>query len=225
MNKTDNDLAAILERRKRINTGRESAPCREADPTDAGVKCQNRALIGGKKFNPFTAFPDLSRKQIKDYETTFKSYDKGRKGYLALEDVKKLLENVGRPIPHLQLKKQVNEISQKELDGNFNTEVHPANTLSFYGFLELCQRTEDTRDETLCEVTNGVSQLLKEKEVEVHEIGVGGAKNFFAAKIALQAKGSEAEKEIRAEQEARKRKEEEKKQAKADFKNKLKMFQ
>jgi len=224
MNKTDNDLAAILERRKRINAGREQAPCRASDPTDAGVKSQNRALISGPKFNPFTSFPDLSRKQIKEYEATFKSYDTGKKGYLALEDVKKLLENIGKPMPHLQLKKQINEISQKENDEN-GVENHPPNTLSFFGFLELCQRTEDTKDETLCEVTDGVSKLVTEDQVEVHEIGVGGAKNFFAAKIALQAKGSSAEKEIRAEQEARKRKEEEKRQAKVDFKNKLKMFQ
>ena len=67
----DPALSEILARRKRINTGREPAPCR-SELSNAS-KSLHHKMQGN--FNPYTAFPNLSRKQVKEYEKTFKNYE------------------------------------------------------------------------------------------------------------------------------------------------------
>ena len=106
----DNQLSEILARRKRINTGREPAPCRSE--MSQAAKSLHHKMQGN--FNPYTAFPNLSRKQVKEYEKTFKDYDSGSKGYLDIEDVKKMMEYVGKPQTHLQIKKLMSESAEKE---------------------------------------------------------------------------------------------------------------
>jgi len=215
----DNDLAQILARRKRINTGREPPPCK-SELSQEHKQLQEK-MQGG--FNPFVAFPNLSRKQIKDYERTFKSYDTGRKGYLNIEDVRKLMEAVGRPQTHLTLKKLINEARQKE--DAVALAPHPINTLSFFGFLSMFDETEDEpthpSDNSLA---TGVNDLIRQQSIEVHETGVRGAKDFFSAKISQQSLSNQAEQEIRAEQEQRKKAAEVERQRKADFKNRLALF-
>jgi inorganic pyrophosphatase len=45
-------------------------------------------IIGGttsdKHFNPYTEFPEFTRKEIKNYETTFKTYDTSKDGFLGI---------------------------------------------------------------------------------------------------------------------------------------------
>nr|AGM33008.1 EF-hand domain-containing protein [Coptotermes formosanus] len=62
-------------------------------------------------------------------------------------------------------------------------------------------------------------------EINVEEVGVGGAKNFFEAKIEELKKTSKFEDEIRQEQEQHKREEEEKAQRRTAFKQRAALFQ
>ena len=74
------------------------------------------------------------------------------------------------------------------------------------------------------EVGSGLSELARLTEIDVDEVGVGGAKQFFNAKIKEQSASNKFEAEIRAEQEERKKKEEEAKARKKAFKEKQAAF-
>lgn len=71
---------------------------------------------------------------------------------------------------------------------------------------------------------SGLSVLAKQCEVDVDEVGVGGAKDFFEAKIAAVRKTSKFEEEIRMEQEEKKRDEENRRLRQAAFKQKAALF-
>ena len=64
---------------------------------------------------------------------------------------------------------------------------------------------------------SGLSQLAKLAEVDVEEVGVGGAAKFFEAKAKELAFSNKFESEIRQEQEERKKQAEEAKARKAAF--------
>lgn len=212
----DNQLAEIMARRKRINTGREPAPCRTELTKE--TKDLNSKMQGN--FNPYTAFPEIGRKQIKDYEKTFKSYDSGRKGYLNIEDVKKMMEFVGKPQTHLSIKKLMSDAMEREDE----TKVleHPVNTLSFFGFLSLFENPDELEDEN--SVASGIHDISKQQDINVHETGVTGARDFFSAKINQQSKSNTAEQEIRREQAQRKKTAEEERERKENFKNRMALF-
>ena len=65
---------------------------------------------------------------------------------------------------------------------------------------------------------DGLLQLAKLCSIDVGEIGVGGAKNFFEAKIKMVNQTNKFEDEIREEQEENKIKMEEKKTRQEEFK-------
>merc|ERR1712002_1435242 len=71
---------------------------------------------------------------------------------------------------------------------------------------------------------SGLGMLANQCEINVEEVGVGGAKDFFEAKIEAIRKTSKFEDEIKEEQENRKREEEEKKQRQQSFKERAAMF-
>ena len=71
---------------------------------------------------------------------------------------------------------------------------------------------------------SGLSELARLTEVNVDEVGVGGAKQFFDAKIREVAASNKFEAEIRAEQEERKKQEEEAKARKKAFREKQAAF-
>ena len=62
------------------------------------------------------------------------------------------------------------------------------------------------------------------QSINVAEVGVGGAKNFFEQKMKEASKGLEFEKEIKAEQESKKKEREEAAARKAAFKARQAMF-
>lgn len=74
------------------------------------------------------------------------------------------------------------------------------------------------------EAGSGLSELARLTEVDVDEVGVGGAKQFFDAKIKQQTESNKFEAEIRAEQEERKKEQEEAKARKKAFKEKQAAF-
>ena len=92
------------------------------------------------------------------------------------------------------------------------------------------------------DLESGLGQLASLTEVDVDEVGVCGAKNFFEAKVGIQIKmmfsayldsflqikeankGSKFEEEIKEEQEERKRAEEEKKSRQQQFRERAALF-
>ncbi|CAF3816223.1 unnamed protein product [Rotaria magnacalcarata] len=62
-------------------------------------------------------------------------------------------------------------------------------------------------------------------EIDVSKEGVGGAKNFFEAKVAAIKEQDKFQREIREEQEQRRRIEEDKVRRKVAFQNRLAQFQ
>lgn len=72
---------------------------------------------------------------------------------------------------------------------------------------------------------SGLSQLARLTEINVDEVGVGGAKTFFEAKIKDQLRNNKFHDEIREEQEERKRADEEKMLRRTQFQERAAIFQ
>uniref|UniRef100_A0A1B6MN29 EF-hand domain-containing protein n=2 Tax=Graphocephala atropunctata TaxID=36148 RepID=A0A1B6MN29_9HEMI len=158
----------------------------------------------------YAEFHEFSRRQIKEYEFTFNKYDEGRDGYLDLPELKRMMEKLGAPQTHLGLKAMIKEVDEDD-----------DNRISFREFLLIFRKAK--AGELVEE--SGLSKLAQLTEISVEEVGVGGAKNFFEAKIEELRRGSKFEDEIRQEQEERRRQEEEKAQRRVAFKEKAALFQ
>lgn len=72
---------------------------------------------------------------------------------------------------------------------------------------------------------SGLSELARLTEINVEKVGVGGAKDFFEAKIAQQLITNKFHDEIRQEQEERKRADEEKLASRNQFQQRAAIFQ
>ncbi|XP_023717141.1 EF-hand domain-containing protein D2 homolog [Cryptotermes secundus] len=193
----DQELSSILNRRQAIN-----------EALDEGKEVTPQFKIVKK--NIFSEFHEFSRREIKEYEKTFNRFDEGRDGYLDLGELKRMMEKLGAPQTHLGLKAMIKEVDE---DGD--------NKISFREFLLIYRKAK--AGELVEE--SGLSKLAMLTEINVEEVGVGGAKNFFEAKIEELKKTSKFEDEIRQEQEQRKREEEEKAQRRIAFKQKAALFQ
>ncbi|XP_015180206.1 PREDICTED: EF-hand domain-containing protein D2 homolog [Polistes dominula] len=190
----DPELSNILSRRQRIN-----------EDLDEGkeVKKQYRFV------NVYTEFHELSRREIKRYEQTFNRFDDGHDGYLDLNELKRMMEVLGAPQTHLGLKAMIHEVDE---DGD--------GRISFREFLLIYRKAHAGE----LEQDSGLGQLARLTEVDVDEVGVSGAKNFFEAKIEQLRKSSKFEDEIRMEQEERKREEAERAERRAQFREKAAIF-
>lgn len=193
----DSELSSILNRRQKINED----------------------LIDGKPVIPqfkkvhvsiFSEFHEFSRRQIKEYENTFNKYDDSRDGFLDLEELKRMMEKLGAPQTHLGLKAMIKEVDEDN-----------DNKISFREFLLIFRKAN--AGELLEE--SGLSKLARLTEINVEEVGVGGAKNFFEAKISELTRCNKFQDEIREEQEEKKREEEKKAQRRTAFKEKAALFQ
>lgn len=191
----DAELSAKLARRQVINGG-------NAD----GI----RLPVERKIFNPYTEFKEFTRKEIKEYEQMFKKFDVGNDNFIDLPELKRMMEILGAPQTHLTLKEMIKEVDE---DQDFK--------ISFREFLLIYRKAR--AGELVAE--SGLSQLAALTEIDVDETGVGGAKDFFEAKIAEQKAGVKFEEEIKAEQEERKRIEDERRERLAAFKHKARMFE
>lgn len=189
----DKELDHVLNRRQLINEGKQISP--------HFVKVHN---------NVFLEFKEFSRKQIKEYEKTFNKYDEGRDGFLDLEELKRMMEKLGAPQTHLDLKAMIKEVDE-------DTD----NKISFREFLLIFRKAN--AGELLEE--SGLSKLAKLTEIDVIEVGVNGAKEFFEAKIQELQRSNKFEDEIRQEQEERRKEEEERMQRRMAFKEKAAIFQ
>lgn len=191
----DAELFSILNRRQQINDALENGE---------EVKHNYRAV------NIYTEFHEFSRKEIKEYQTTFSKYDVGNDGYLDLAELKIMMEKLGAPQTHLGLKGMIAEVDEDK-DGK----------ISFREFLLIYRKAR--AGELLME--SGLGQLARLTEINVDEVGVTGAKNFFEAKIEQQLRTNKFHDEIRQEQEEKRRMEEERIVRRQQFQQRAAVFQ
>lgn len=231
------ELSARLARRQKIIDGDEPAPAEnveakssqpksddEKDATDAAdnelankLKRQgdiNEGLEGAQQpsqrhFNPYTEFPEFTRKQIKDFRKQFETYDVGKDNFIDLFELKLMMEKLEAPQTHLGLKAMIKEVDE-DLDEK----------ISFREFLLIFRKAAAGELEV-----SGLKQLAELSEINVSEEGVSGAKNFFEAKVNKLSESNKFEAEIKKEQEEKRKELEEKKQRQAAFKEKAKLFQ
>ena len=121
-----------------------------------------------------------------------------------------MMEKIGSPQTHLGLKAMINEFDADQ-DGR----------ISFREFLLIFRKAQSGE----LKEDSGLSDLARLSEINVEEVGVNGAKNFFEAKIEEQMKTNKFHDEIRQEQDERKRAEEEKLNRKTQFQHLAAIFQ
>ncbi|XP_015524384.1 EF-hand domain-containing protein D2 homolog [Neodiprion pinetum] len=190
----DAELSNLLNRRQRIN-----------EELEEGKEVKKEY----KYVNVYTEFHELSRREIKQYEQTFNRFDDGRDGFLDLAELKRMMEVLGAPQTHLGLKAMIQEVDEDR-----------DSRISFREFLLIYRKARAGE----LDQGSGLGQLARLTEVDVDEVGVNGAKNFFEAKIDELRKANKFEDEIRMEQEDRKREEEEKAARRAQFREKAALF-
>ncbi|KAL1488934.1 hypothetical protein ABEB36_014720 [Hypothenemus hampei] len=190
----DSELNTILVRRQEIN---------EALDNGEKVKAKYRVV------NIYTEFHEFSRKEIKQYELTFKRFNTNNDGYLSLDELKRMMEVLGAPQTHIALKQMIKEVDEDH-DGR----------LSFKEFMLVFRKARAGE----LDETSGLGQLAHLTEIDVNEVGVTGAKDFFEAKINELSKLSKFEEEIRQEQDDRKKLEEEKLMRRQQFLEKASIF-
>jgi Ca2+-binding EF-hand superfamily protein len=188
------ELAAKLERQQNMSA--------EGGPSGENVSM--------KIFNPYTEFPEFSRKEIQHYQKMFKHYDFDKDKFINFEDLKRMMEKLGSPQTHLALKEMIKEVDE-DCDG----------MISFREFLLIFRKA------TTGELKNGsLLEIYRQMYVvDVDAEGVKGAANFFSAKIEELNASKRMEEEILAEQQERRDKEEDKKKSRAAFKEKATFFQ
>jgi len=144
----DNELSAILNRRQNLNDGLQVAK-RTA------------------KVSVYTEFSEFSKKQIKDYQAQFTTFNVSDTGRLSLEELKVMMEKLGAPQTHLGLKAMIKEVDEDD-DG----------AISFREFMLIFRKAAAGE----LKADSGLGMLAKQCEINVEEVGVGGAKDFFEAK-------------------------------------------
>jgi len=127
---------------------------------------------------------------------------------LDLQQLKYLMEKIGHPQTHVALKEMI-----KEVDENFDDRIDQR---EFFLIFRKAARKELK--------STGLLELAKVVSIDVQQEGVGGAKNFFQAKIEVQSLSKKNEDEIKAEQVEKKQQRVEAATRKADFKSKASMF-
>ncbi|CAH1383140.1 EF-hand domain-containing protein D2 homolog [Tenebrio molitor] len=190
----DAELNSVLIRRQEIN-----------DALDNG----HEVKVSYRVVNIYTEFHEFSRKEIKQYESTFKKFNTNKDGFLSLSELKRMMEVLGAPQTHVGLKAMIKEVDEDD-DGR----------LSFREFLLVYRKARAGE----LDENSGLAQLAKLTEVDVDKVGVNGAKEFFEAKIQELSKMSKFENEIREEQEEKKRMEEEKALRRQQFREKAAIF-
>ncbi|EEC06528.1 EF-Hand domain-containing protein, putative [Ixodes scapularis] len=116
-------------------------------------------------FNPYMEF---SRKEIKEYEKHFKKFDLNGDHVLDFEELKRMMEILGAPQTHLALKQMIKDVDE-DFDG----------TINFREFLLIFKKARDGELSMDC----GLSALARLTSIDVDVAGVGGAKDFFEAKV------------------------------------------
>eukprot|EP01097_Dermamoeba_algensis_P006459 TRINITY_DN4041_c0_g1_i1.p1 TRINITY_DN4041_c0_g1~~TRINITY_DN4041_c0_g1_i1.p1 ORF type:complete len:183 (-),score=68.79 TRINITY_DN4041_c0_g1_i1:107-655(-) len=152
-----------------------------------------------------TEFKEFAISELKEYENLFSKYDSGQDGFIDLQELKYMLEQMGAPQTHLALKAMIKEVDEDN-----------DNMISYREFLLIFRLSKTGKL-----VHDGLKKLAS--SCDVSKEGVGGAKSFFETKAAaLNSDVAEKDKKYR---EDIKKQNEEKKVKKAAFKEKASMFE
>merc|ERR1711915_1130744 len=133
------------------------------DAIDGGTVVQPRYV----KTSVYTEFTEFTRKEIKEYEKKFKMYNESGSGTISLNELKTMMEKLQAPQTHLGLKAMIKEVDEDD-DG----------AISFREFLIIFRKAAAGE----LDLESGLGQLATLTEIDVDEVGVGGAKTFFEAK-------------------------------------------
>jgi hypothetical protein len=191
------------------------------------------------------------RKKRNDFDlfVLLRRYDTDKDKSLNFNELKFMMEKLGIPQTHLNLKEMIQRVDEDH-DGKISfREVNKNNWLCLIDyflcvkFLLIFRKAMWEKNEIENEKSSILYQLYAMLfEIDVSKEGVCGAKNFFEAKVTIYFSKSlflfddyfqatavkESEKfhrEIREEQEQRRRYEEEKIRRKLEFQNRLAQFQ
>ena len=99
---------------------------------------------------------------------TFSRYNESGNGKISLSELKTMMEKLKAPQTHLGLKSMIKEVDEDD-DG----------AICFREFLLIFRKSAAGE----LDLESGLGQLATLTEVDVDEVGVGGAKNFFEAKV------------------------------------------
>lgn len=157
--------------------------------------------------NPATLFPEFSRKQMNEYKKRFDAANESKTGFISEMELKRMMEKLGHPLTHVALHALMAEI-----------DTDRDNQISFTEFLMIFRKAAHGE---LAQI-EGLSQLVA--SVDVSEVGVSGAKNFFEAKANALKHAKDNEEEIKREQEEKRKEREEAAARKKAFKEKAAMF-
>ena len=97
-------------------------------------------------------------------------YNASGNGKISLEELKTMMEKLKAPQTHLGLKGMIKEVDE---DGD--------GAICFREFLLIFRKAAAGE----LDLESGLGQLATLTEVDVDEVGVGGAKNFFEAKVII----------------------------------------
>jgi len=190
----DDELSNALERRNDINEGK-------AKPKF------------NKKIPIATEFKEFSFKEIQQYTAIFRKWEKksgAGDGEIDFENLKRLMESLGCPQTHLELKRMLKEV-------NDSTE-----TIDIYEFFHIFRMG---RSGDLTEGSGLYNLYAQISEIDVAKEGVASAADFFEAKVRQATAANQWELEIREDQEQKRKENEEKKKRQEEFKAKANLFQ
>merc|ERR1712228_1079971 len=102
-------------------------------------------------------------------------YNESGSGTISLNELKTMMEKLQAPQTHLGLKAMIKEVDEDD-DG----------AISFREFMLIFRKAAAGE----LKADSGLGMLAKQCEINVEEVGVGGAKDFFEAKIAAIRKTS-----------------------------------
>jgi len=190
----DDELSNALGRRNDINEGK------------AAPKFNKKIPIA-------TEFKEFSFKEIQNYTAIFRKWEKkdGKAdGIIDFENLKRLMESLGCPQTHLELKRMIKEVD--------DSETGAIDIYSFFHIFRMGRSGELTQDSGLFSLYAQIS------EIDVAKEGVAGAAGFFEAKAKQASTANQWELEIKEDQEQKRRENEEKKKRREEFNAKANLF-
>ncbi|OQR74240.1 EF-hand domain-containing protein [Tropilaelaps mercedesae] len=120
-----------------------------------------------KALNHLDPYGEFTEEEIDNYRKLFDKFDANGDRVLDFMELKRMMEFLGEPQTHVQLKNMIKEMDEK-FDG----------TINFTEFLLVFKRARDGE----LSVGDGLLALARLACIDVSKIGVSGAKDFFEAK-------------------------------------------
>jgi len=175
-----------------------------------------KRMVNQRSGNIYVEFGDvLTRKQIKFYNKKFSEYDDDKDGKLEQFELQRMMEKLDVPCTALTLRALIREVDQ-DSDGK----------VSYREFLSIFQKNKENQlSANLAAFANDLTSKLEDlEEINVSDVGVGVAKNFFEAKVQKVNRTNAFEQGIKKEQEELRQAAEDKKKRQAAFKARLAEF-